>query len=332
MKILITGGCGFLGHHLVEHFLKNTDAQIVVLDKLTYASAGFDRLRDIQAFDDKRAQVLVCDLTKPIEPALASEMGDISYIIHAAAETHVDNSISNPLPFLESNVIGTHNLLMYARTLSDIKRVFVISTDEVYGPAMFGAPGFLPGDPVFPTNPYAASKVGAEAISTAYANTFGLPITIVNGMNFFGERQHPEKYLPKVIRYVQAGIELQIHANADRTISGTRFYLHCRNFASALSFMMERKKPLPWKVHVVGEREISNLDLARNIAAIVGKILNFRLVDFHSSRPGHDLRYAMRDNWLAGEGWKHPIPIEQSLQKTVRWYLDPKNSRWLDWK
>jgi len=330
MKILITGGCGFLGHHLVEHFLKNTDAEIVVLDKLTYASAGFDRLRDIAAFDDKRVRVLLCDLTKSIQPTLITEIGAVTHVIHAAAETHVDNSISDPFPFLESNVIGTHNLLMYCRQMMNLQRVFLVSTDEVYGPAKWDAPGFLPGDPINPTNPYAASKVGAEAIATAYANTFGLPITIANGMNFIGERQHPEKYVPKVIRYVRAGIELQIHADAAKARSGTRFYLHCRNFASALQFMIERTFTVP-KVHVVGEREISNLDLAQMIADVVGKPLIYKLVDFHSSRPGHDLRYAMRDETLSGAGWKHPIPMEQSLEKTIRWYLDPKNKRWLDW-
>lgn len=338
LRILITGGCGFLGHHIVEHLLVNTSAEITILDRLTYASAGFDRLRDIGRFDDKRVRILGADLRSPIQPGILRELGTVDYIIHAAAETHVDNSIVDPLPFLESNVLGTHHLLMLARQVEPF-RTFVISTDEVYGPARWGQEGFLPGDPMNPTNPYAASKVGAEAVAMAYANTYKIPITILNGMNFFGERQHPEKFIPKVIKSVLAGEEVTIHADPSRTRAGTRFYLHCRNFADALVFLLNQDRnnidgygEMPWKAHIVGEKEISNLELAQMIARFVGRDLKYRMVDFHSSRPGHDLRYAMRDNYFEQAGWKHPLSIEQSMEKTVRWYLDPKNSRWLEWE
>ena len=128
-RLLITGGLGFLGAHLVEHFLKTTDAKIVVLDKMTYASSGFDRLRDIQAYDDKRVSVLGCDLGQPIQPGITREIGEVDYMIHAAAETHVDNSIADPTPFFISNVIGTSNLLLWARALKSLRRIFCVSTD-----------------------------------------------------------------------------------------------------------------------------------------------------------------------------------------------------------
>src|SRR6266536_4901742 len=115
MRILLTGGCGFLGHHITEHLLKNTDATIVILDRLSYASSGFDRLRDIKAYDDRRVQVLTADLSQPISEGIQRELGSFDYMIHAAAETHVDNSIVDPLPFLRANVIGTHHALMLAR-------------------------------------------------------------------------------------------------------------------------------------------------------------------------------------------------------------------------
>lgn len=351
-RILITGGCGFLGSHLVEHFLKTTDYELVVLDKLTYASNGFDRLRDIQSkLPTERVKVLGADLAQPMPEGVVREIGDVDYVIHAAAESHVDNSIVDPLPFLKSNVIGTHNLLWAVRNMPSVSRVFVVSTDEVYGPApalqsALSSPsvqprdvfGFRENDRFRPANPYAAAKAGGECVAMAYANTYGLPITIVNTMNLIGERQHPEKFVPLVIRRVLAGDPVQIHADPTRTISGSRFYLHCRTFANALAWLIggvadhprDGFKTIlyPLKLHVCGEREISNLELAQKIADIIGKPLEAHLVDFHSSRPGHDLRYAMDDSEIRRMGWSRPMGLDQSLEKTVKWYLD--NPQWLE--
>jgi dTDP-glucose 4,6-dehydratase len=344
MRLLVTGGLGFLGHHVVEHFLRTTDAEIVVLDKMTYASSGFDRLRDIKAYDDSRIRVIGCDLGQPIPEGVAREVGEADYVIHTAAETHVDNSIVDPLPFLTSNVIGTHHLLWWLRSMTSLKRALLVSTDEVYGPALLDDKenAFDEDSKFRPANPYAAAKAGGECVAMAYANTYKVPITIVNTMNLIGERQHPEKYVPLVIRRVLQGEKVLIHADPECKQSGTRFYLHCRTFAHALGFLIDRFKtcsvaqdsesgdlatPWPLKLHVCGEREISNLDLAQMIASVVGKPLNYALVDFHSSRPGHDLAYRMRDNRIRDLGWKRPLNLEQSLEKTVRWYL--ANPKWL---
>jgi dTDP-glucose 4,6-dehydratase len=168
----------------------------------------------------------------------------------------------------------------------------------------------------------------------AYANTYKVPVTIVNTMNLIGERQHPEKYVPLVIRRVLQGERVLIHADSECKQSGTRFYLHCRTFAHALGFLIDRfqsddpaQMPWPLKIHVCGEREITNLQLAQSIASVVGKPLDYALVDFHSSRPGHDLAYRMRDERIRYLGWKRPLNLEQSLEKTVRWYL--ANPKWL---
>lgn len=355
MRLLITGGCGFLGHHLVEHFLKNTNAEIVIADRMTYASSGLDRLRDIQQLDSKRLLVLGVDLSQPIPEGVSREIGEVDYIIHAAAETHVDNSIVDPLPFIQSNVLGTHHLLWWMRGLKSLKRAFLISTDETYGPASWDSPGNTELDPFRPANPYAAAKAGGECLAFAYANTYKLPLTVVATMNLIGERQgtpnQQEKFVPMVIRRVIQGGKVLIHADPTRTRSGTRFYIHCRNFASALGFMIDQDRALssmrhlignrivpvdehpdaqakvmaanqmPLKIHVAGEREISNLDLAQMIAATVGKPLNYELVDFHSSRPGHDLRYALDGSKIRAMGWKQPLDIDTSLEKTVKWYL-----------
>lgn len=336
MRILITGGCGFLGSHIIEHFLKNTDADLVVLDKLTYASNGFDRLRDIADNNPdleirRRVKLLGCDLAQDIPLGVMREIGNIDFAIHAAAESHVDNSISNPLPFLTSNIIGTHHLLMLAQA-RDVRRVFMVSTDEVYGPApMDKSVDFTEQSPFRPANPYAASKAGAEAVAFAYANTYKIPVTIVNTMNLIGERQHPEKFVPLVIRKVLAGEIVTIHSDPTRTQSGSRFYLHCRTFAHALHFLIRcSDKPsfMPQKVHVCGEVEITNLALAKTIAEFVGRNLSYEMVDFHSSRPGHDLRYAMDDTLIRKMGWQRPMNIHESLEKTVAWYLS--NRSWLD--
>ncbi len=374
IRLLITGGCGFLGSHLVEHFLKTTDYEIVILDKLTYASAGFDRLRDIvvengktislpdggkvpiynRASEHPRVKIIGCDLSQPIPDGVRQEVGAIDYVIHAAAETHVDNSIVDPLPFIQSNVLGTHHLLWWLRgrvealgherhgtinVMDRPRRIFLVSTDEVYGPAAWDSPGNVESDPFRPANPYAAAKAGGEAIGMAYANTYKLPITVVSTMNLYGERQHHEKYIPLVIRRALLGEKVLIHADPTKTKSGTRFYIHCRNYASALAWAIERdmaayvfdgaRSDLPLKLHVSGEREISNEELAKMIASFVGKPLNYELVDFHSSRPGHDLRYALDDSKIRSMGWSQPIDIEASLKKTVEWYLRDDNRRWL---
>lgn len=332
MRILITGGLGFLGHHVVESLLKTTKAQIVVLDKMTYASSGFDRLRDIQAFDDSRVHVLGCDLSQPIPEGVAREVGEVDYIIHAAAETHVDNSIVDPLPFLMSNVIGTHHLLWWMRSLKSLRRAFLVSTDETYGPASLDDKenSFDENAPFRPTNPYSAAKAGGECVAMAYANTYKLPLTVAATMNLVGERQHFEKMVPRCIRAALFGETMIIHADPTRTRSGTRFYLHCRTYAHALGFLIDRDQrgeAMPPKVNICGEREISNVDLAQFIASVVGKPLKYDLLDFHSSRPGHDLAYRMRDDLIRSLGWKRPMNLEQSLEKTVRWYL--ANPKWL---
>lgn len=373
MKILLTGGCGFLGSHLIEYLLSRRvseawptadkdEVEIVVLDKLTYASNGYNRLRDIaRTYGEEawgrvllaaRVRVLGCDLSLPVTDGVRREIGDdIDFIVHAAAESHVDHSIVDPLPFLQSNVIGTHHLLMLARDLHKLRRIFVVSTDEVYGPAPLRAgfsaalaqgsvsegpavDGFDEEAPFRPANPYAASKAGGEAVAMAYANTYGLPITILNTMNLIGERQHPEKFLPLVIRKVMQGETVIIHADPTRTVPGARFYLHCRAFAHALWWLIceHCRGPgtdarWPRKIHICGEREISNLDLAMTIAAYIGRPLHHELVDFHSSRPGHDLRYAMDDSLIHRLGWKRPMNLEESLYTTVQWYL--ANPHWL---
>ncbi len=327
-KILITGGAGFIGHHFVNHLLISTDWDIIVLDKLNYASGGLDRLRDINVFDGNRVFIFTTDFTKQIEPGIVKELRDIDYIAHLGAETHVDNSIINPEPFVMSNVIGTMRILDLARKLPNVKKINYFSTDEVFGPAPEGT-NYKEWDRYNSTNPYSATKAGGEELALAYANTYGLPIFITHTMNVFGERQHPEKFVPMAINKILNNEKILIHSDPTKIKAGSRFWIHARNVASAIMFLLEKAKNRD-KYNIVGEKEINNLELAQFIANTLGKKLNYEMVDFHSSRPGHDLRYALDGTKLKELGWNIPMAVEQSLTKTINWSIN--NPRWLEIK
>lgn len=329
MKIIITGGCGFIGHHFVEHIYKNTDWEIIVIDKLSYASNGFERMRDTDTLNDKRVKVFTSDLVMSLSEGLIKEIGtDVDYIVHMAAETHVDNSIVDPKLFINNNIQSTVNLLEYARNyLNNLKTFFYFSTDEVFGPAL-GNTLYKEWDRHKPTNPYSASKSAAEQICVSYENTYKLPLMIVNVMNAFGERQHVEKFIPLCIKKIMNNEKIYIHSYPDKKTSGTRFYIHARNIAEAVLFLI-KNGTIGEKYNISGEREVSNLDMAKMIAKFMNKEeeLDYELVDFHSNRPGHDLRYGLDGSKLFDMGFKLPINFEESLKKTVEWTL--KNQKWL---
>ena len=333
-RVLLTGGCGFIGHHIVEHLLKNTDWKIVVLDRLDYASDGFDRLRDIEAFDDKRVSVYTWELTQPIPNFLDKEIGKCDYVIHIAAGSHVDNSITDPVKFIQDNVNSTLTMLEYARKVMPKKFIY-FSTDEVYGTAPEGI-DFKEGDRFNPGNPYSASKAASECICMAYSNTYKIPIQITNTMNVLGERQHPEKYLPRIIRAVMQAQKLTIHANKEKTKAGQRHYIHARNVADALLHIMvfvdeflDNVDATKGRFNIVGEKEFDNLELAKFVANYLKLPLHYEMVDFHSCRPGHDLRYALSGEKLERLGWKHPVSIETSIKRIVDWSLKTENSKWI---
>lgn len=333
-KVILTGANGFVGHHILEHFIKHTDWEIYCLDKLSYASSGHDRIRDINVFNDARVKIFTSDLCLPFQEGLIKELGDISYIFHVAADSHVDNSISDPVPFVQNNVNSTLNILEYARQLPNLEKFIYFSTDEVYGSAPLGK-DYSEGERFNCGNPYSASKGAAECICQSYANTYGMPIIVTNTMNVIGERQHPEKYVPKVIKKILNGETVTIHSNKQRTKAGSRFYIHARNIADALLHILndcdetlDNYDSSKGRFNIVGETETDNLELAQLIAEILGKELKYEMVDFHSQRPGHDLRYALDGQKMKSSGWVHPIPFKESLENTIQWTL--KNEKWLN--
>lgn len=324
VNVLVTGGAGFIGHHLVEHLLRNTDAQVVVLDRLD-TSGNLNRLSEIAGFEKhkKRLRIEWHDLKAPISAQLAGQIGQVEQIFHLAAGTHVDRSIADPLSFVMDNVVGTAHVLEFARASG--AQMLYMGTDEVFGPAPAGK-AYVEWDRYNSGNPYSATKAGAEELCLAYHNTYRLPVIIAHCMNAFGERQHVEKYVPNTIRKVRDGATVTVHANKDCTAAGSRSYIHARNIANALCFIQDRGEPGE-KYNIVGQREVDNLQLAKTIAEVQGRRLRHEMVDFHSSRPGHDLRYALDGTKLAALGWKPPVSFEKSLERVVRWSLD--NPRWL---
>ena len=324
-RVLITGGCGFIGHHFVEHILLKTDWDIVVLDKLTYASHGLERLKDTGAIGSDRVKVFTYDISHPLSVGLKKEIGSINYIVHMAADTHVDNSIASPVPFIRNNVMSTVHMLEYARQLRDLEIFFYFSTDEVYGPAL-GDRLFREDDRHNPTNPYSASKSAAEQVCVSYHNTYNVPVMRINVMNAMGERQHVEKFIPKVIYKVLNDELVQIHSYPDKKRSGTRFYIHARNIAAGVLFLLENGS-IGESYNLTGEQEVSNLEMAQTIAKAVGKELKYEMVDFHSDRPGHDLRYGLDGNKMFEMGWKLPVSFATSIRRTVQWTIE--NQRWL---
>ena len=326
-KILLTGGAGFIGSHALEHLINKTNCDIVVIDKLNYSCKGWLRIKEDGLDNHPRVSLISWDLCTPFSDGIKREIGeDVDIVIHMAAESHVDRSIDNPLDFTHNNVSATVNLLEYARSLPSLKNFFYFSTDEVFGPAPKGC-CYKEWDRHKPTNPYSASKSAAESFCIAYENTYGLPVMIINNMNVFGERQHVEKFIPNTIKKLLNQEKILIHANKDKTESGTRFYIHARNVAAGILFLLKNGS-IGDKYHIVGEKEVSNLEMAQMIADIMNVKLDYEMVDFHSDRPGHDLRYCLEDTKMHKLGWKLPVSFEKSLENTVKWTV--RNQHWLE--
>lgn len=323
--VLLTGGAGFVGHHVADHLIQNTDYNLVFLDKLDL-SGNLNRITEIKNWEQnkKRCCWVYHDLRAELSEQIRAQIGKIDIIIHMAASTHVDRSIADPLSFVWDNVLGTAHILEYAKK-SNIQKMIYFGTDEVFGPAPDGVV-YKEWDRYKSGNPYAATKAAAEELCLAYHNTYKIPIVCMHTMNIFGERQHQEKFIPKTIANIRDGKEVIIHANKDCSRAGSRFYIHARNVADAVLKLIEEGEPGD-KYNIVGEKEVDNLSLAQMIAEIQGKTLNYRLVDFHSERPGHDLRYALDGSKMASMGWNIKVPFDLALNKVVTWTLD--NPRWL---
>lgn len=319
MRVLITGGAGFIGHQLVETLLWEGEHQVTILDRLDH-SGNLNRLTDIGAHG--KVKFLFHDLRSRFNDQLLTQVGEQDYIVHMAAATHVDRSIDDPMDFVQNNVVATCNMLDMARAVG-CGKFLMFSTDEVFGPAP-NATLYREDDRYRSGNPYAATKAGAEELAIAYHNTYGLPVMVTHTMNAIGPRQDAEKFVPMTIAKVSHGETVTIHSDPTKTRPGSRFYIHIADIADAVMFLWKHGSAGE-KYNVVGQREIDNLELARMIATHVGKPLRYKLVDFHSARPGHDLRYGLDGSKMAALGWTPARDIELAIEQTVGWYLKHPN-------
>jgi dTDP-glucose 4,6-dehydratase len=326
-RLLITGGAGFISSHIIAHFLAKTDWEIVVLDKFTYASHGLARLKDIGAYDNSRVKIHVVDIARTMSDCLIDEIGPVDYIFHMAAGTHVDNSIRSPRDFVVDNVTGTLEMLEYARRLPSLKMFLYFSTDEVFGPAKVGQ-SFKEWDRYNSRNPYSATKAGGEELALAWCNTYKVPVVITHTMNVIGERQHIEKFVPKVVRAALTGETLKIHTDPKTGISGSRVYLHGNDVADALRFLIHQAV-IGDKYNIAGSTEVSNLEVAQLVQNILGRTLYIDMVEPKDVRPGFDLRYDVDGSKMREMGWAAPATFDENIRRTVLWYARPENREWL---
>ena len=297
------------------------------LDRLDL-SGNLNRLADVvndNADWKQRLTIVYHDLKSPLNYFTVNKIGKIDYILHLAAASHVDRSIINPMEFVMDNVVGTCNILDYARLhCKDLELFLYFSTDEVFGPA---DPGVVFGenDRYRSGNPYAATKAGAEELCVAFQNTYSLPIIITHTMNVYGPRQHPEKFIPIIVDKIVSGDKLEIHANPELTEASKRHYLHSQDVSDAILFLMKNYN-VGEKYNIVADTEVDNLDLALRISKIMDQELNYELVDPQITRPRHDFRYSLCGEKMRKLGWSQKISLEDGLHSTIDWIVS--NKQW----
>lgn len=334
-RVLITGASGFFGSHLLRHLLVNTDWEFVCPCSWKHKGTPERIENALKDQDRNRVEIITHDLTAPFPELTKKRLGKIDIILNIASNSHVNRSIDNPGEFFLGNTQLAFTMLELARELKP--EVFLqFSTDEVMGAAPIGV-NHKEWSAIIPSNPYSASKAAQEALAIAYWRTYGVPVIITNTMNLSGQTQDPEKYPAQCIRKILNDEVVTIHGTPDNI--GSRFYIHARNAADAILFILKNLPPKLWtdggnvdrpdRYNIVGEIELNNLELAQMIAKILGKELKYEFLDFHSSkvRSGHDRRYALDGTKLRELGWKPPEDFESSLRSTIEWTL--QNPQWL---
>lgn len=329
--MLITGGAGFIGANYVEYVLSHSEGEVVVLDKLTYAGS----LKNLEAVADKitfvKGDICDADLVQSL-----FEKYQFQKVIHLAAESHVDNSISGPAEFIQTNIVGTFNLLQSAyKTWMDgpnqLKPAFNnarflhVSTDEVYG--TLGEKGlFTEKTPYAPNSPYSASKASSDFIVRSYFHTYGLPVVTTNCSNNYGPYQHKEKLIPTIIRKALAGEPIPIYGDG----KNVRDWLYVTDHCSGIHLALEKGR-LGETYNIGGRNERENLYIAETICKLLDEMVPknkpyYNQVTFVTDRPGHDFRYAIDAEKIESElGWKADENFESGIRKTIAWYIENRD-------
>ncbi|MFR1599914.1 MAG: dTDP-glucose 4,6-dehydratase [Odoribacter splanchnicus] len=331
-NVLITGGAGFIGSHVVRLFVtKYPEYHIINLDKLTYAG-NLANLADIEQQPNYTfVKADICDFEKILE---LFRQHSIDGVIHLAAESHVDRSIKDPFTFAQTNVMGTLSLLQAAKVSwdgqYDGKRFYHISTDEVYGALKFDGTFFTETTKYDPHSPYSASKASSDHFVRAFHDTFGMPTLVTNCSNNYGPYQFPEKLIPLFINNIRHNKPLPVYGKGENV----RDWLYVVDHARAIDLIFHNGK-VAETYNIGGFNEWKNIDLIRVLIKTVDRLLgrpegaSEKLITYVTDRAGHDLRYAIDSTKLKNElGWEPSLQFEEGIEKTVKWYLD--NQEWLD--
>jgi dTDP-glucose 4,6-dehydratase len=330
--ILITGGAGFIGSHVVRHFLRtHENLHVVNLDKLTYAG-NLENLSDVEHSSNYSFEK--GDIADAAFVQLLFDKYNFSGVIHLAAESHVDRSITNPMEFVQTNVVGTVTLLNAAvshwKNNFEGKRFYHVSTDEVYGELHNPEEFFTEQTPYDPRSPYSASKAASDHFVRAYGNTFGLPIVISNCSNNYGPNHFPEKLIPLIIHNIIHQKPLPVYGKGENV----RDWLFVEDHARAIDDVFH-KGIIGETYNIGGFNEWKNIDVVKLLCNILDRKLNRaegeseKLIQFVTDRAGHDLRYAIDSTKITNElGWKPSLQFEEGIEKTVDWYLN--NAEWLN--
>ena len=338
-RCLLTGASGAIGVHMIAHIMQNTDWELVALDSFVKDHKGsFDRITKVcEDHPDwlERIQVFYHDLNAPITKREIEQIGSINYILNLASKSDVQGSIDDPAPFVRNNINIILNMLTYAKEIKP--EVFLqFSTDEVYGATTKDSKGHAEWDTILPSNPYSASKACQEALAIAYWRSFGVPLIITNTMNNFGEMQGIAKFPAVIQSNIEKGITTKIHAASNGEV-GTRYYIHSRNAADAVLFILKNVKPVihqagkidkPVRLNVVGDKQVDNKELIETIAELMGKEAITDLVYFHETNPGHDLHYGLDGAKLKELGWETPVSFKESMKSTIKWQQE--NHEWIE--